>query len=103
VVESTDRALRRDELREDGMRRPDEVARMLRLRDLGWGERRVAAAVGCNRRTVRRYLVAEGWVGYRVPRRSRRLEGLDDWLAERLRQHRGNAEVVRRTWRGRRA
>jgi transposase len=30
-----------------------------------------------------------------VPRRSRRLEGLDDWLAERLRQHRGNAEVVR--------
>jgi hypothetical protein len=48
-------------------------------------------AVGCNRRTVRRYLAAEGWIGYRVQRRRRRLEGLDDWLAERLRRHRGNA------------
>jgi hypothetical protein len=36
-----------------------------------------------------------GFVAYRQPRRGRRLDGLDDWLAERFRWHRGNAEVVR--------
>jgi hypothetical protein len=42
------------------MRLPDEVAAMLRLRDLGWGTRRIAAALGCNRETVQRYLAQEG-------------------------------------------
>ena len=43
------------------MRAPDEVAAMLRLRALGWGTRRIAAELGCNRETVRRYLAAGGW------------------------------------------
>jgi transposase len=77
------------------MRAPDEVAAMMRLTSLGWGTRRIAEALGCSRTTVRRYVEAEGWVGYRKPRRERRLAGFEDWLADRFRQHRGNCEVVR--------
>jgi transposase len=77
------------------MRTPDEVAAMLRLRALGWGERRIATALRCSRRAVRRYLAVEGWVGYRRPRRGKKLDGLQEWLAERFRRHRGNADVVR--------
>ncbi|MDH5256346.1 MAG: IS21 family transposase, partial [Gammaproteobacteria bacterium] len=36
-----------------------------------------------------------GWVAYRTPRRRKGLDGLEDWLAARFRQHRGNADVVR--------
>ena len=43
------------------MRTPDEVAAILRLHGLGWGTRRIAAEVGCNRETVQRYLAAGGW------------------------------------------
>ena len=95
MAESVEVASRLGRLRGDRMRTPDEVAAMLRLRALGWGERRIAAALGCNRRTVRRYLAAEGWVDYRSPRRAKILDGLEAWLAERLTRHRGNAEVVR--------
>jgi transposase len=77
------------------MREPDEVAAMLRLRELGWGVRRIAAEFGCSHVTVRRYLAAGGWTGYRTPRRAKALDGLEDWLAERFRRHRGNADVVR--------
>lgn len=82
-------------LRSELMRTPEEVAAMLRLSALGWGARRIAAEFGCSRNTVRRYVEAGGWRGYRRPRRVRALEGLEDWLAERFRQHRGNADVVR--------
>ena len=51
------------------MRVPDEVAAMARLRDLGWGTRRIAAELGCDRETVRRYLAAGGWAPYRSPER----------------------------------
>jgi transposase len=84
-----------DELRKEWMREPDEVAAMLRLRGLGWGVRRIAAEFECSHVTVRRYLAAGGWTGYRTPRRAKALDGLEDWLAERFRQHRGNADVVR--------
>jgi transposase len=77
------------------MREPDEVAAMLRLRGLGWGVRRIAAEFGCSHVTVRRYVAAGGWTGYRTPRRGKALDGLEDWLAERFRRHRGNADVVR--------
>src|SRR5919205_2618322 len=77
------------------MRAPDEVAAMLRLRELGWGTRRIAAELGCDRETVQRYLTAGGWVAYRVPERSRALAGHEAWLAERFRRHHGNADVVR--------
>ncbi len=44
--ESVERASRLEQLRGEEMRTPDEVAAMLRLRALGWGERRIAAALG---------------------------------------------------------
>jgi len=74
---------------------PDEVAAMVRLHDLGWGTKRIAAELGCSRNTVKRYLAAGGWVAMRQPGRRRRLGGLDDWLTERFKQHRGNCDVVR--------
>jgi transposase len=82
-------------VRGEAMRTPDEVSAMLRLRALGWGTKRIAAELGCSRNTVKRYLEAQGWAGFRRPRRACVLDGLEAWLAERLRQHRGNADVVR--------
>jgi hypothetical protein len=35
-------------------------------------------------------------VAIRQSRRRRRLDGLDEWLRERFRQHRGDCDVVRR-------
>lgn len=84
-----------DELRGESMRTPEEVAAMLRLKDLGWGIRRIAAEFGCSHMTVRRYLAGGGWVAYQAPRRAKALDGLERWLAERFRRHRGNADVVR--------
>jgi transposase len=81
--------------RREGMRAPDEVAAMLRLHALGWGTRRIAAELGCNRETVQRYLAAGGWGPCRRPERPGALAGHQAWLAERLRRHRGNADVVR--------
>ena len=83
---------------EDGgeeMRAPDEVAAMLRLRALGWGTRRIAAELGCNRKTVRRYLAAGGWAPYRAPERPGRWPGTGRGWPSGLRRHRGNADVVR--------
>ena len=68
---------------------------MVRLRTLGWGRRRIAAELGCNRETVQRYLVAGGWMPYCAPERPGALAGRGAWLAERFRRHRGNADVVR--------
>ena len=77
------------------MRTPDEVAAMLRLHGLGWGTRRIAAEVGCNRETVQRYLASGRWRECQVPARSNKLAGHADWIADRFRRHRGNADVVR--------
>ena len=77
------------------MRMPDEVAAMLRLHGLGWGTRRIAAEVGCNRETVQRYLASGRWRECQVPARPNMLAGHADWIADRLRRHRGNADVVR--------
>jgi transposase len=81
--------------RRQTMRTPDEVALMQRLHGLGWGTRRIAAEVGCNRETVQRYLAAGAWAPCRIPTRPSLLAGRSAWLAERLRRHRGNADVVR--------
>jgi transposase len=77
------------------MHTPEDVQAMLKLASLGWGAKRIAGELGCSRNTVRRYLRHGGWQPYRTPQRAARLAGLDEWLAERLRQHRGNADVVR--------
>jgi transposase len=94
-MESGERFSRLDELRGEAMRTPDEVEVMLRLVALGFGERRIARELGCSRSAVRRYRAAGGYVGYRRPKRTKKLDGLEEWLKERFRQHRGNAEVVR--------
>jgi transposase len=81
--------------RRQTMRTPDEVALMQRFHGLGWGTRRIAAEVGCNRETVQRYLAAGAWTPSWVPTRPSLLAGRTAWLTERLRHHRGNADVVR--------
>lgn len=77
------------------MQTPEDVAQMLRLERSGMGIKAIAVAMGCSKNTVRRYLRAGGWAPYRVPVRESALAQLKDWLAERLRQHHGNADVVR--------
>ncbi len=95
IAESWVGSPQQEVLRGEAMRTPDDVAVMLRLRALGWGTKRIAAELGCSRNTVKRYVAAEGWAGYRVLDRPGVLAGLETWLAERFRQHRGNADVVR--------
>src|SRR4029453_5166171 len=84
-----------EHVRREEMLAPDEVAAMLGLRGLGWGAKRIAAEFGCSRNTVKRYLGVGGWARCRGPERVKALDGLADWLAERFRRHRGNADVVR--------
>ncbi|WP_425457286.1 IS21 family transposase [Azospirillum ramasamyi] len=81
--------------RRDVMLAPDDVTAMIRLQALGWGTKRIARELGCDRKTVKRYLRGGGWHPYRSPRRAGRLDDLTDWLGERFRRHRGNADVVR--------
>jgi transposase len=84
-----------DEPRGEEMVEPEAVAAMLRLKELGWGAKRIARELGVSRGTVKRYLEAGGWQPFKTPRRKKRLDGLEDWLRERFRRHRGNGDVVR--------
>jgi transposase len=77
------------------MQTPEDVAQMLRLERSGMGPKAIAVAMGCSKNTVKRYLRAGGWIPYKDHDRKSALDGLGEWLAERLRQHRGNADVVR--------
>jgi len=77
------------------MQTPEDVAQMLRLKAAGLGVKHIARKMGCSKNTVRRYLRGGGWVAYKRPERQGALRGRDVWLAERLQQHRGNADVVR--------
>jgi transposase len=81
--------------RREVMVEPEVVAALLRLRALGWGSRRIARELGISRGTVKRYIEVGGWQPFRKPVRKRVLDDLDDWLRERFRRHRGNADVVR--------
>lgn len=74
---------------------PEVVSAMLRLKQLGWGTRRIAVELGVSRTTVKDWLAAGGWQVFAQPRRRKKLDGHADWLRERFRQHRGNADVVR--------
>src|SRR3954465_5636791 len=82
-------------IRGDTMLAPEQVTVMMRLQQLGWGTKRIARELGCDRKTVKRYLRRGGWQAYRQPQRATELDGLDGWVAERFRRHRGNADVVR--------
>ena len=77
------------------MKTPDDVSAMVRLKALGWGSKRIAAELGCSRNTVKRWLQYGDWRPCVTPSRSRKLDGLADWLAERFRRHAGNADVIR--------
>ncbi len=79
----------------EAMHEPEEVAAMLRLHDLGWGAKRIARELQVSKNTVKRYLSQGGWTPYRRARRERALSAHADWIAERFRRHRGNADVVR--------
>lgn len=74
---------------------PQEVQRMLALSGLGWGAKRISRELGCSRNTVREYLRQGGWRPMDVSGRGSVLAPHREWLAERLRRHRGNADVVR--------
>ena len=77
------------------MKEPEEVAAIMRLRQLGWGKKRIAAELGMSPNTVKRYLRQGGWAAYRVAERPKTLDGLEDWLKEQFFRHQGNADVVR--------
>ena len=77
------------------MLEPEAVSAMLRLKELGWGTWRIAHELGVSRNTVKRYIEAGGWRGYRQPQRRRLLDDHAAWLKERFERHRGNADVVR--------
>jgi transposase len=77
------------------VRTPDDVAVILRLHQLGWGTKRIAREVGCARNTVKRYLAQGTWAPVATRERPKTLDALADWVAERFRQHHGNADVVR--------
>jgi transposase len=87
--------LRFKDRRREAMLEPAEVSAILRLNELGWGAKRIARELGISRNTAKDYIAAGGWTPYRQPRRKRALDGLEGWLRDRLRRHRGNADVVR--------
>ena len=68
---------------------------MLRLKELGWGARRIARELGVSRNTVKGYVEAGGRRPYRQPARGKKLSGQESWLKERFARHRGNADVIR--------
>jgi transposase len=84
-----------DDGRRQTMLAPEEVQKMLGLQAQGWGAKRISKALGCSRNTVREYLRSGGWKPMDVSRRAGVLAPHREWLAQRLRQHKGNADVVR--------
>ena len=77
------------------MLEPGAVSALLRLKELGFGTRRIARTLGISRNTVKSYIEAGGWRTYKQPARRKILDGQESWLRERFERHRGNADVVR--------
>lgn len=77
------------------MRTPDGVSAMLAPKSCGRGTKRSAAEPGCSRNRVKRWIAAGGWHEMAPVSRRKSLDGLEDWIAERFRQHAGNADVMR--------
>ena len=61
---------------------PEAVAAMLRLKEAGWGSKRIARELGVSRTTVKRYLQAGGWRPFKKPKREKLLEEHGDWLKD---------------------
>lgn len=87
--------LRFNDPRREAMLEPEEVSAVLRLNELGWGAKRIARELGISRNTAKDYIAAGGWTPYRKLQRKKALDGHEEWLRERLRRHRGNADVIR--------
>ena len=77
------------------MLEPQEVSAILRLNALGWGAKRISRALRISRNTVKSYIATGGWTPYQQPDRKKALDGVQTWLRERFRSHRGNADVLR--------
>ena len=77
------------------MLEPETVSALLRLKELGFGTRRIARTLGISRNTVKSYIGAGGWRPYKQPARGKTLDGHEGWLAERFVRHHGNADVMR--------
>jgi transposase len=88
-------SLRVSDPRGEEMKTPDDVSSMARLKALGWGVKRIAAELGCSKNTVKRWLRYGEWRPCVTPSRSRKLDGLSEFLAERFRRHGGNCDVIR--------
>ena len=76
------------------MKTRDDVSAMLRLKALGWGSKRIAVDFRCSPGTVRRWFAWGKWRPYTSPSRSRKLDGLSDWLRERFQLHNGNTDGI---------
>ena len=50
---------------------PEAVAAMLRLKEAGWGSKRISRELGVSRTTVRRYLQAGGWRPFKKAKRNK--------------------------------
>ncbi len=84
-----------DDVGRQTMLAPQEVQKMLALQAQGWGAKRISKELGCSRNTVREYLRSGGWKPMDVSGRASILAPHLAWLEQRLRQHKGNADVVR--------
>src|SRR5215472_1794739 len=80
--------------RREAMQTPDEVAAMLRLKASSWAADRGRTGVQPHDRPL---VPGRGWLGRVSPAAAgrERWPGLRIWIATRLHQHAGNADVVR--------
>src|ERR1700743_836780 len=83
-----------DDQRGDVREAPDEVTAMHRLTWRGCACKRIAAELGCARNAVRRWLAEGDWRACASGSRSKKLDGLSDWIAERVYRHGGKSDVV---------
>jgi transposase len=79
--------------RGDYMLQNTDIEKILSLRSCGWGFKRISKELGISRRTIKKYVQTTGQIPPKP--RFKRLAGLETWLEERYRRHRGNADVLR--------
>ncbi len=80
--------------RETIMLQPTDVNKISTLHQCGWGSKKISKELGISRGTVRKYLRQGEWLPP-VPRNTKKLAGLDDWLKSTFDKHRGNCAVIR--------
>ncbi len=63
------------------MKRPDDVAEVLRLKACGWGLKRIARQLGCSHQTVKAYVGPGGVKPFKSPERPKLLNGIEGLAA----------------------